>query len=154
MSYALVVDNQIMQEGRLPSAARRLDTREWVLGLPEADTFLQKQCGWHEVADAERPQDSDQFTFERALVLDVMGPRVTWLQRNWTADELQARKLAANARMISDRLAQARTVNKAFIDRGVANTAADVRNWTLAAARELNGIIMLLSEALDDIRDA
>lgn len=97
MMYAQVTDATITAiSGRLPSAARRLDTREWVMGLPDAPVELQQACGWFEVLDVARPADTDTHTHDQSVELIDGTPTMVWTQRAWTPDELAANTAAAN----------------------------------------------------------
>lgn len=73
------------------------------------------------------------------------------VQRALTASESQALVAAdvenldqSNATTLQQRAAAALQTNATFIALGSNATAAQVRAWTLQAARELNGIIRLL----------
>jgi hypothetical protein len=153
MSYALVIDNAIQSEGRLPLSARRLDTQEWVMGLAAAGVTLQRACGYYEVVDTPRPADTATTTWDRSLVLETIRPTVRWTERPYTQQELDNRTSSINAADLHARLLQARQINKAHIDRGVTNTGAQVRDWTVVAAKQLNGIIAYLLGELGDVSD-
>lgn len=94
--YAHVTDNTITDTAwRLPRAARRLDTGQWVLGLPHAATRLQQACGWREVTETERPDDTDTTTHERTIELVDGTPTAVWTERPLTDRELFDRELSA-----------------------------------------------------------
>jgi hypothetical protein len=153
MSYALVKNNVIQSEGGLPRSARRLDTQEWVMGLAAAGVTLQRACGYYEVVDTPRPADTATTTWDRSLVLETIRPTVRWTERPYTQQELDNRASSINAADLHARLLQARQINKAHIDRGVTNTGAQVRDWTVVAAKQLNGIIAYLLGELGDVSD-
>lgn len=92
--YAYVTDSIVHAVGRLPQAARRADTGQWVLGLPDATVELQQACGWYAVADATRPTDNDTTTHDRTVELVDGIPTVVWTQRAKTADETFAEEQA------------------------------------------------------------
>lgn len=88
MSYVLVTDDTIQSIGGLPRSARRLDNDAWVMGLANASTEAQQACGWYEVADTDRPDDTATTTFDRSIELVEGVPTVVWTERDKTADEL------------------------------------------------------------------
>ena len=90
MTYAYVTNSTVQATGRLPSAARRLDTGQWVLGLADATVELQQACGWYEVADTARPADTPIATYDRDVVLVAGTPTVVWTERAKTPAELDA----------------------------------------------------------------
>ena len=97
MAYALVTDGTIdAVSGRLPTAARRLDTDEWVMGLRDADTATQQATGWFEIQDTVRPADTPTTTHDRSVELVADVPTVVWTERDKTAGELQAEQDAAD----------------------------------------------------------
>lgn len=93
--YAFTVDSVIQATGRLPQAARRLDTGQWVLGLPNATVELQQACGWYAVTDTSRPADTDTATHDRTVELVEGTPTVVWTERPKTQAELDAEQAAA-----------------------------------------------------------
>ena len=88
MSYVLVTDDTIQSIGGLPRSARRLDNDAWVMGLANASTEAQQACGWYEVADTDRPDDTATTTFDRSIELVEGVPTVVWTERDKTDDEL------------------------------------------------------------------
>jgi hypothetical protein len=91
MAYALVTDGTIdAVQGNVPTAARRLDTGEWVMGLRDADTATQEATGWFEIQDTARPADTPTTTHDRSVELVADVPTVVWTERPKTAAELQA----------------------------------------------------------------
>lgn len=89
MSYAQIIDNAIVAtRGTPPASARRLDTGQWVLALRDADTATQEACGWHEVVDVARPDDTDTTTHDRSIDLVAGVPTAVWTERAKTDDEL------------------------------------------------------------------
>ena len=85
--HAHVIDNTIVATG-LPGSARRLDTGDWVLALGDADTATQEACGWYEVVDTPRPDDTDTTTHDQSYELVDGVPTVVWTERAKTDDEL------------------------------------------------------------------
>ena len=91
--YAQVTANTITAtQGRVPVAARRLDTSQWVLGLRDADTTLQEACGWFAVADVTRPADTATERYVRSI--DLVGGVATMV---WTAVAKTVEEQAAEA---------------------------------------------------------
>ena len=94
MTYAQVTAGTITAvQGQPPVAARRLDTQQWVLGLRDADPAVQEACGWFQVTDTTRPEDTPTTTHDRTLELIANVPTVVWVERAKTADELASANL-------------------------------------------------------------
>jgi hypothetical protein len=97
MRYALVIDNAVQNVGRLPDAARRLDTRQWVLGLSTAPAEFVEACGYFPVVDTPPAYDSRTEVLERGdVVLVDRVPTVAYTVRAKTAEELAAEAEAAH----------------------------------------------------------
>lgn len=147
MTYALVIDNTISDErGRPPVSARRLDTGEWVLDLPNAHWSRQRATGWWQVTDTARPADTATATYDRTVTLVDGTPTVTWVERPWTADELAARTAQANRTTLTgtDRLA-ARLTRLAAYDADAEVVAALARsNSTAPTTAELNRLLKVM----------
>jgi hypothetical protein len=146
VSYALVIANAIQSEhARLPDSARRLDTGEWVLGLRAYGSVEQQEaCGYFEVADTERPDDTDTDTHVRALTLVDGVPTVTWTARPWTADELAARAAAvtetalrSNPQTHIDVLVASLAALQTLVDTPNATINASPASYVKGVAREL-----------------
>lgn len=96
MMYAQVTADTINAVGRLPNSARRLDTRQWVMGLTNAPTELVEACGWYSVTDTPPDHDPATQVVERGDVTLVDGrPVRRYTVRAKTADELAAEAEAA-----------------------------------------------------------
>lgn len=80
--YAQIVDNIILQTGGLPDSARRLDTGQWILNLADADEPTREACGWYEVVDTLRPDDTPTATFDHSIELVDGTPTVVWTGRD------------------------------------------------------------------------
>lgn len=130
--------------GRLPNAARRLDSRAWVLGFPTAPVQLQEACGWFPVVDTPRPADTPTETTDRSIELVAGQPTVVWTPRLWTADELTARQQDANRTTIDTAITNAITELQQIID---GPTIATVPDGTLTAAQLSNIVRGLRDEA-------
>jgi len=123
MTYAQVTNGNITAEaGATPTAARRLDTGQWVLALREASVAIQQACGWFAVTDAARPADTDTVTHDRSLELVAGVPTVVWTQRDWTPDEVVQRADDADRTAKAASVAQAVTWLRARADEGEALT--------------------------------
>lgn len=151
MTYALVIDNAIQSLGALPRAARRLDTREWVLGLREYGTVEQQQaCGYFAVVDTPRPADTADTTHERSVELLDGTPTVVWAARAKTPDELAAQTAEANRTTIEQQARTALNGNAAFL--AIATpTAAQNAAQIKALTRQVNGLIRLVLGQLDAV---
>ena len=88
--FAYVTSGTVQATGRLPAAARRVDTGQWVLGLAAAPVELQQACGWYQVTDTQRPADADTTTHDRTVELVDGTPTVIWTERPKTQAELDA----------------------------------------------------------------
>jgi hypothetical protein len=146
--YALVVNNTIQSVGRLPDSARRLDTRQWILGLPDAGVSAHVACGYFPVSRNARPVDTPITTWERSFTLVGGVPTETWTERAKNADELAATQASANSDALRAQ-AEAKLVdNRTFLAIGSPSNAqvlAQVRSLT----QQMNGLIRLLTEKLD-----
>jgi hypothetical protein len=143
MSYAYVTSGTIQAVGGIPTAARRLDTGQWVLGLPDAPVDTQQACGWFAVVDTPRPADTDTTTHDRSVELVAAVPTVVWAARPWTVDELAARQATANQSTIDAAITQALAELDTLI---AAPAVAAVPDGTLTTAQ--------LSNAMRSMRDA
>ena len=112
--FALALDGAVVAvAGVLPSAARRLDTGQWV--TPPDGSWSDEQataCGWLPMVEVARPADTDTTTHDGAVVLVAGVPTQTWTARPWTPDELAARAEAANGVTIRTRAAAALATNR------------------------------------------
>lgn len=93
MAYARIIGDDVA-EMPVPSSARRLDTGEWVLGLPDAPDALKAACGFKPVTETPRPADTPTDTFDRTITLLAGTPTVAWAQRPKTEMELNPPKSA------------------------------------------------------------
>lgn len=167
-TYALILNNQIIQSvGNLPTAAKRLDTGQWV--LPHAGQWTDAQaaaCGYLPVVPADRPADTATHTSDRSVELVAGVPTVVWTSRPWTAEEAAARTADTNRTAIEQAVANALAQNRTIVSGADtylaiasptnAQIAAQVRSLTTAAkwaARQRNGIIRLVINQYADGTD-
>lgn len=144
MTYAQVTEaNEVTTvAGRLPNAARRLDSRAWVLGFPTAPVELQEACGWFPVVDTPKPADTPTDTHDRSVELVNGQPTVVWTPRPWTPDELAARTANANDATIRFGALAALSTNRDFLaDANVTN--ADIVAQVRALTRQNQALIRL-----------
>jgi hypothetical protein len=95
-TYAIVVDDAILQVGNRPRAWRNHT------GLQYATDEQLSALGILPVVDTQQPADTATHTFERSIKLVAGVPTVVWTQRAWTVDELADRTRAANAAALTD----------------------------------------------------
>lgn len=128
---------------RLPDAARRVDTGQWVLALRSADVATQQACGWYKVAETAPPDDTATDTFDRSVQLIAGVPTVVWTQRPKTPTELDGAKSAATQTTLEGNARNAYTANRNFL--AVASpTNAQVVAQVRALTRQQNAVIRLL----------
>ena len=126
MTYAYVTDGTVQATGRLPAAARRLDTGQWVLGLADAPVELQQACGWYPVTDTPRPDDTATTTHDRTVTLVAGTPTVVWTERPKTQAELDAEAEFAEQQAAQDALPAAARIAVAAQVRADALTDRDI----------------------------
>lgn len=148
MSYALVIGNAIQSEGSLPSSARRLDTDQWVLGLPDASVSLQRACGWYVVAETARPADTATLTTDRSLTLVGGVPTVTWTSRNKTAQEIADTTGITNRATLVSQADGALATNTTYIALASPSTAQNTAQIK-ALSQQMNKVIRLVIGKLD-----
>ena len=103
--YARVVSG-VIQEGPqplLPSAARRLDTQEWVSFIPDTPVAMVESTGWFVVAEVPMPAITATQRAELGYGVSNGRPTQTWTVRNETTDETTQRVRAANRQTLSNR---------------------------------------------------
>lgn len=160
MTYALVTDNTIRSIGPLPKVAQRLDDGTW-RKLAD-DTTEQQRCGYHEVVDIPRPDDTTTTTHDYSVELVDGTPTVVWTPRPKTADELSAETEQANdatlrqqARSSIDTLRTSIDSLKAITDKANSDIGPrdtkDVARETRRVARQVLALSRLMLGALDNI---
>ena len=146
--YAFVQNDTIESVGGLPRSARRLDTREWVMGLATAPDVLVQACGYFPVTDVPRPADTATDTFDRSVQLVNGTPTVVWTQRPMIADELANVTANTNRTTIQTQAKTALANNRTYL--AIATpTTAQMRAQIDALTRQHQGMIRLLLGQLD-----
>jgi hypothetical protein len=139
--YALVTDDLVQQVlVELPASARRLDTREWVMGLARADVSLQEACGYFVVTETAQPAPVAGFMWESSVVLNAGRPVVQWTQRALSANEVQKGTRGANRATLADLatvLAKMAELKTFLVDPDV-DTALNIANSTALTTQQLN----------------
>lgn len=99
---------------------------------------------WYPVAESDRPAATGRATHDRSYSFDGQTVTVTWTERPWTADETEARRLAANHAAIAQAIDAAITQ----LDTLIAAPAVDtVPAGTLTAA-QLSNIARAMRDAV------
>lgn len=140
--YAKITDGNVA-EVWMPTAARRLDTGEWVLGLHGASFEHQQACGYFVVAATPRPSDIDTHTYDRSIALLDGTPTVTWTKRAKRADELAVEVAQINTAEMGSKLQLLLTTNSSFLAESTP-TNAQVLAQVKALTRQSNILIRLL----------
>lgn len=149
MTYAYIQNDTIISVGGLPQAARRQDTGEWVLGLRDAPVDSQQACGYYEVADTPRPDDTATTTHDRSIELVAGVPTVVWTERAKSAEELDADVTETNRTTLEDRVRQALTDNSDYL--AIAQpTAAQATAQVDRLTRQVSALIRLVVNELGD----
>ena len=79
MAYAQIIAGSIAGvRGVLPASARRLDTREWVMGLATAPQAAREATGWFAIVETEQPADTDTDTQTSSVQLVDGVPTRVW----------------------------------------------------------------------------
>ena len=144
MTYALVTNSTIQAvQGRPPTSARRLDSGNWVLGLRTAPAALQQACGWWEITDTPRPDDTATTTHDRTVELVAGVPTVVWTERDKTQAELDAEAKATREQQIRGSVADYLSATDTFLAI-TSPTQAQVLAQVRRNAQALQGIAKLL----------
>lgn len=147
--FAHVVNGKIRRVGSMPPSARRLDSNDWVLGLGSASAKTLAACGWFDVVESVKPDDTDTHTFDRSVEMVGGVPTVVWVERPWTTAELSAIADRANRSAIDDAITAA-------IDELDRITSADpvpaVPSGTLTTA-QLSGVVRAMRGSVQQNRE-
>jgi hypothetical protein len=130
-TYAIVVDDTILQVGNRPRAWRNHT------GLQYATDEQLAALGILPVVETPRPADTATHTTARSIELVAGVPTVAWTQRAWTVDELAARTAAANDSTMRADVDQALDGLRAIINSSGTLTAAQLSNAVRLLARVL-----------------
>lgn len=140
--YAHVDHDGTITEWRLPGSARRSDTREWVMGLPDAPEAMRQACGWFAVKPTPQPADTATTTYERSVELVDKVPTVTWTPRAKTPAELAAATTTTNTATLEAKARAAIIANGTYLALAAptnAQTLAQVR----ALTRQMTALVRL-----------
>lgn len=136
MSSAYVVGGTVQQErASVPDSGKRLDTGQWVSGLPVASAAVQQACGWYTVTDVAKPADTPTTTNDRSLTVVGGVPTVTWTQRAKTAAEQTADTANTNQASVVTNLNQDMVAMQAIIDATNATINANPAQYIKDIAR-------------------
>jgi hypothetical protein len=141
MLYAKVIDSQITDvANRPPTAARRLDTEEWVMALREASATLQEECGWFLVAEVPPPALAVGEVADMEIQLVEGRPTQVWTVRPETEGETSKRLQVTNRQTISDPVTLQTKIDelKSFLADPDVEFLNNLANNTMPTAQQLN----------------
>lgn len=146
MSHAKVINGNVVEVGGLPASARRLDTQEWVLGLPDAPAEIARACGFLPVVEIAAPLGVNQHHGAPTYTVRADDVLATFPAE---ADDAAT----VNERTIRSRIAAALTANKTFIDAAKPSTAAAqasaAYDQAKALTRQVNGLLRIADNRLE-----
>jgi hypothetical protein len=143
MTYAFVSEGTVTEPVTVPSSARRLDTEQWVLGLPGAPSDVQEACGYYQVDETTPTVATPTHVPVRTVALVAGRPAEQWSLRARTTAELEQQTRDDNMTALVAKGRQAFTGNQTFLGIG-SPTAAQVRDQVQLLTREMNGTLKLL----------
>ena len=150
MTYALVLNDSIQSVGRLPRAARRIDTGQWVMPPDGEWTDVQAAtCGYLPVQRTPRPDDTDTTTYEQGVQLVDGQPVEVWTSRQWTEQELEDAGKRANDVTISSKLVSDLEAMQAVLDRANAELRDDPSREIKDTAKAVRRLIRKVEHILD-----
>lgn len=114
MSYAHVHDDT-PTPAPLPRTATKPDTGS-TAHLRSTSREVREACGWYEIHDAPRPDDTAATTWDPGLTWDGTTVTRTWIERDKTADELAADTANTNRATITAATTTALATLQAHID--------------------------------------
>jgi hypothetical protein len=144
MTYALVINGTIEAVGRLPRGGDA--DGQWIEPLTADNAHL---CGWHQVVDTDRPDDTGVETWVRTIDVVDGTPTVVWVSRAWTDDELAARTAETNRQAIDGRVATHVAALRAIKNSTGTLTGAQLSNAVRALAAADLDVIRFLHNRLD-----
>lgn len=143
MTYAKVENGQVTEPVTLPDGARRLDTGQWVLGLPTAPVDVQQAAGYYEVVETEPTVGDATHVPVRTVSLVAGVPTEVWTTRVKTAPELAQDLRNDNMQALITKGRAAFAANTTFL--AIASpTAAQVRDQVQLLTREMNGMFKMV----------
>ena len=122
--FAHVQDGQIISISHHPDV--EWDGERW---WDLRDPTIRAERGWLEIAEVERPADTNTTTHELSYEVVDGQPTETWTAREWTPEELTARTQAANDQALRDGLQAA--IDAALARQAVYQTVIDTPNSTI-----------------------
>lgn len=141
--YVKLIDGKMRALGRLPRAARRLDTGQWVMDLANASDEDRAACGWFPVVRNPRPVDTETVTWEREIVTRGGIAAETWVERERSADEQAAAVEEKQRSTAREQARQALAANVAYLD-AKRPTAATHAEQIAALTRQVTALIRLV----------
>jgi len=135
--------------GRLPDAARRVDTQQWVLGLPDAPAELQQACGWYAVVEPTAPTPSASQVVESTVQVVDGTPTRVYSLRAKTADETASDTQQANRATIEARVTALLGQLDAIAATSGTLTAAQLSGAVRQIAVGLRAVVRLQANRLD-----
>lgn len=152
MTFARIANGAIAETtGRLPASARRVDTGEWVLGFPDADTKVQEACGWFDVDDVAGPVVDATTVADRSVELVEGVPTVVWTERPKTQAELDGEAQQVNGATLRTRADEALAGLRTVAGSSGTLNGLQLSNGLRVCARVLIVLVRLQLSKLDDI---
>jgi hypothetical protein len=151
MQYALVINDVIESVGGLPSAARRLDTQEWL--SPSNGQWTNEEaalCGYLPVTTTPRPPDTATDTHDYSVTLVSGVPTETWTARPKTQAEIDTATAVANEATLSDDLDDALISIQVIIDDTNANINTNPAQRIKDIAKALKKTIRKVNKRFED----
>lgn len=137
--YILTTDNPLIRRG-LPDSARRLDTQEWVMGLPNAPVGLQRACGYYAVTVVAKPADTTLTKYVRGYSFDGVTALETWTEISRSQDELDLLSQDSTKEFIRQRAITAIDAITPFLSNNTPTNAQSLAQIKLLT-RCVNGLL-------------
>lgn len=139
--YAHVQDGQIVALGNYPDLEWDEDEQRW---WDLRDIGVRTARGWLEVQMTDRPDDTDTHTHDLTYELADGQPVQTWVAREWTPEEIDARATAAlraaNEQVLRDGLAN--VITAALERQDTSQAVIDTPNSEIKANPQLHIIAL------------
>lgn len=138
------VEGGVVTERDLPPSDRKLDTQEWVMGLPDATDAERESCGWFLLDEtAVRPADTATTTFAARIDIIDGRPVRVWIEEAKSAIQLERERRNGTRSTLEQQARTAYTNNADWLSNGPftsVGTIAQVQDLT----RQINGVIRVL----------